>query len=54
MYRCRVCVEKKLNELFDSALAETAKRIMPLAVVEIINREDAGKTQQVMSFKAHE
>ena len=31
--------QNKLNELFDSALAETAQRIMPLAVVEIINRE---------------
>ncbi|MDX2368667.1 MAG: hypothetical protein QNK36_09740, partial [Colwellia sp.] len=25
--------QNKLNELFDSALAETAQRIMPLAVV---------------------
>lgn len=46
--------QHKLNELFDSALAETAQRIMPLAVVEIINREDPGKAQQVMSFKAHD
>jgi two-component system OmpR family sensor kinase len=46
--------QNKLNELFDSALAETAQRIMPLAVVEIINREEPGKSQQVMSFKAHE
>ncbi len=46
--------QNKLNELFDSALAETAQRIMPLAVVEIINREESGKPQQIMSFKAHE
>jgi two-component system OmpR family sensor kinase len=46
--------QNKLNELFDSALAETAQRIMPLAVVEIINRKEPGKPQQVMSFKAHE
>jgi two-component system OmpR family sensor kinase len=46
--------QNKLNELFDSALAETAQRIMPLAVVEIINREEPGTAQQVMSFKAHE
>jgi len=46
--------QNKLNELFDSALAETAQRIMPLAVVEIINREDPGQAQQIMSFKAHD
>lgn len=46
--------QNKLNELFDSALAETAQRIMPLAVVEIINREEPKKAQQVMSFKAHD
>ncbi|CCK76962.1 Integral membrane sensor signal transduction histidine kinase precursor [Oleispira antarctica RB-8] len=45
--------QNKLNELFDSALAETAQRIMPLAVVEIINREDLTQAQQVMAFKAH-
>ncbi|MEH6596570.1 MAG: two-component system OmpR family sensor kinase [Oleiphilaceae bacterium] len=46
--------KNKLNELFDSSLAETAQRIMPLAVVEIINREDPGQAQQIMSFKAHD
>lgn len=46
--------QNKLNDLFDSALAETAQRIMPLAVVEIINREDPGQAQQIMSFKAHD
>ncbi|SIS97511.1 ATP-binding protein [Neptunomonas antarctica] len=44
----------KLNELFDSALAETAQRIMPLAVVEITNREIPGQSQQIMSFEAHD
>ena len=46
--------KNKLNELFDSSLAETAQRIMPLAVVEIINREDPEQAQQIMSFKAHD
>lgn len=46
--------QKKLNELFDSSLAETAQRIMPLAVVEIINREIPGQAQQIMSFEAHD
>lgn len=46
--------QNKLNALFDSALAETAQRIMPLAVVEIINREESAKPQQIMSFEAHD
>ena len=46
--------QNKLSELFDSALAETAQRIMPLAVVEIINREVPGQPQQIMSFEAHD
>lgn len=44
----------KLNTLFDSALAETAQRIMPLAVVEIINREDPSQPQHIMPFQAHD
>ena len=44
----------KLNDLFDSALAETAQRIMPLAVVEILNREDITQPQNIMSFAAHD
>jgi two-component system OmpR family sensor kinase len=44
----------KLNTLFDSALAETAQRIMPLAVVEITNREEPGQLQQIMSFETHD
>ncbi|WP_299200336.1 ATP-binding protein [uncultured Amphritea sp.] len=46
--------QNKLNELFDSTLAETAHRIMPLAVVEIINRENLDQPQQIMSFEAHD
>jgi len=46
--------QNKLNQLFDSALAETAQRIMPLAVVEILNREDSQQPQQIMAFEAHD
>ena len=46
--------QNKLNTLFDSALAETAQRIMPLAVVEITNREEPGQLQQIMSFETHD
>lgn len=46
--------QNKLDQLFDSALAETAQRIMPLAVVEILNREDSQKPQQIVAFEAHD
>lgn len=46
--------QNKLNELFDSSLAEVAQRIMPLAVVEILNREDPEQSQQIVSFGAHD
>lgn len=44
----------RMNEMFDSALAETAQRIMPLAVVEIINSETPGQLQNIMPFAAHD
>jgi len=44
----------RMNRLFDSALAETAQRIMPLAVVEIINRKMPGQMQNIMPFAAHD
>lgn len=46
--------QSKLNALFDSALAETAQRLMPLAVVEIINTEDPRQLQNIMPFDAHD
>jgi Signal transduction histidine kinase len=44
----------RMNSLFDSALAETAQRIMPLAVVEIINSETPEQIQNIMPFAAHD
>ncbi|MCB1677244.1 MAG: HAMP domain-containing histidine kinase [Halioglobus sp.] len=44
----------QLNARFDSALAETAQRIMPLAVVEVINREDRSRAQHIVAFEAHD
>jgi len=44
----------RMNGLFDSALAETAQRIMPLAVVEIINSETPEQIQNIMPFAAHD
>lgn len=44
----------RMNDLFDSSLAETAQRIMPLAVVEIINNENPDQIQNIMPFAAHD
>nr|BFE97592.1 hypothetical protein GCM10020185_81280 [Pseudomonas brassicacearum subsp. brassicacearum] len=46
-------VRHELNEAFDSALEETAQRILPLAVLEISNRETPGEAQQVATLKMH-
>ena len=46
-------VHEELNETFDSALEETAQRILPLAVLEIINREEATGLQHIAALKAH-
>ncbi|GAA3899349.1 ATP-binding protein [Halomonas cibimaris] len=43
-----------LDKTLDSALKETAQRMLSLAVVEIINRDEADLLQQVASFSAHE
>lgn len=48
-----VVVREELNESFDSALQETAQRILPLAVLEILNREEASDVQYIASLKAH-
>ncbi len=47
-------LRSRMNELFDSTLAETAQRIMPLAVVEIINNENPEQIQNIMPFAAHD
>ncbi|MGV8892043.1 MAG: ATP-binding protein [Burkholderiaceae bacterium] len=40
-------VQRELNETFDSALQETAQRLLPLAILEIFNREDAIAPQRI-------
>lgn len=44
----------EMNEVFDSALEETAQRILPLAVLDIIDREDEGIGQRIATLRAHE
>ncbi|WP_028029638.1 ATP-binding protein [Gemmobacter nectariphilus] len=42
------------EEVFDSALQETAQRILPLAVVDILNREEAGISQRLAAIRDHD
>jgi two-component system OmpR family sensor kinase len=46
-------VQHELNEAFDSALEETAQRILPLAVLEISNREEPREAQHIATLKTH-
>jgi two-component system, OmpR family, sensor kinase len=44
----------EIEEVFDSALQETAQRILPLAVVDILNREEAGISQRLAAVREHD
>lgn len=44
----------EVNEVFDSALQETAQRILPLAAMDIVNREEEGIATSVASLREHE
>lgn len=44
----------EIEEVFDSALQETAQRILPLAVVDILNREEAGISQRLAAIRDHD
>ena len=46
--------QQSLNAIFDNTLRETAQRIMSLAVVEILNREDETQAQSIMSLDVHD
>ncbi|MBF9030466.1 two-component sensor histidine kinase [Rhodobacterales bacterium HKCCE3408] len=44
----------EMDEVFDSALRETAERILPLAVTDIVGREDEGVTQRLAPIREHD
>lgn len=44
----------EMDEVFDSALEETAQRILPLAVLDIIGREEEGISQRIATLRPHE
>lgn len=49
-----VMLRKEINEVFDSALQETAQRLLPLAVTDIVDREDDGITQRLGAVREHD
>ncbi|MCR8915707.1 HAMP domain-containing protein [Marinobacter panjinensis] len=46
--------QHEMNEVFDSALEETAQRILPLAVTDILNRENGARNQRAPALKDHD
>jgi two-component system, OmpR family, sensor kinase len=46
-------LQHEMNEVFDAALQETAQRILPLAIVDIIDREEEGITQRLAAIRPH-
>ncbi len=47
-------IREELNEVFDSALEETAQRILPLAVQELFDGEDDGTAQLIITLREHD
>jgi len=46
-------IRHELDEAFDSALQETAQRILPLAILDIVNREEVGQVQYIAALQEH-
>jgi two-component system OmpR family sensor kinase len=47
-------IKEEINESFDAALQETAERILPLAVVELIDSDDAAGAQRILPIAPHD
>lgn len=47
-------VKHEIEEVFDSALQETAQRIFPLAVIDILQREDSASARTVTALGEHD
>lgn len=47
-------IRENINKVFDSALEETAQRILPLAVQELFEAEDDGTTQLITTLREHD
>ncbi len=49
-----VILQHEMDEVFDSALQETAQRLLPLSVLDIIEREEDGVTQRLGAITSHD
>lgn len=49
-----VAMRQQMDRIFDSTLQEAAQRLLPLAVVEIVGREDEGVTQRLADLREHD
>lgn len=47
-------IREEINEVFDSALEETGQRILPLAVADILEREEEGTYERVAALREHD
>ncbi|WP_071673734.1 ATP-binding protein [Nioella nitratireducens] len=47
-------LRNEMDEVFDSALRETAQRILPLAVVDLLGREDLTSPQHIGDVRQHD
>jgi len=47
-------LRSEMNEVFDSALEETAQRLLPLAVIDILGREEEGISQRIATLRQHD
>lgn len=47
-------VHRAMDVVFDSALEETAQRLLPLAAIDIISREQAGISQRIPALREHQ
>ena len=48
-----VMLRQEIDEVFDSALEETAQRLLPLAVMDVIDRDEEGVTQHLSANRDH-
>ncbi|SFR40232.1 sensor histidine kinase [Litoreibacter janthinus] len=49
-----ITARHEMDEVFDSALQETAQRILPLAVVDILGRDDDVPVQRLARIREHD
>lgn len=49
-----VILRNEMNEVFDSTLQETAQRLLPLAVVDILGREEDDNPQRLAAIREHD